>query len=53
MRSPSFSLVSTALLLVGGAVAGCHGKPANCLDASIVAHSGTPVGKEVKNGDGE
>ncbi|KAK3898508.1 protein AIM2 [Staphylotrichum tortipilum] len=53
MRSPTFSLVSTALLLVGGAVASCHGKPAACqtLDASIVAHSGTPVGKEVKNGD--
>ncbi|KAK4123122.1 alpha/beta-hydrolase [Parathielavia appendiculata] len=51
MRVPSFSILSTALLLVGGSVAGCYGKPSTCLDASIVAHTGTPVGKEVKHGN--
>ena len=54
MRTPSFSLLSSALLLVGGAVAGCNGKQAaSCVDASIVALSGTPVGTEVKHGNGE
>ena len=49
------SILSSALLLVGGAVAGCQGKPSTCqtLDASIVAHTGQPVGQEVKNGNSE
>ncbi|KAJ4303972.1 hypothetical protein N0V88_001574 [Collariella sp. IMI 366227] len=53
MRTPSFSLLSSVLLLIGGAVAGCQGKPTQCqpLDASIVAHSGKPVGQEVKHND--
>lgn len=51
MRGPSFPLLSTAVLLIGVAVAGSHGKPAACqtLDASIVAHSGQPVGKEIQH----
>jgi hypothetical protein len=55
MRAPSFSILSTALLLAGGAVAGCHGTPTSCqgLDASIVAHTGTPVGKEVTYNNSE
>ncbi|KAK3302610.1 dienelactone hydrolase family-domain-containing protein [Chaetomium strumarium] len=49
MRASSSSVLTTALLLFGGAIAGCSGKPSSssCLDASIVAHSGQPVGKEV------
>ncbi|KAK4153580.1 protein AIM2 [Chaetomidium leptoderma] len=49
----SFSLLSFALLLVGGAVAGCDGKPQDCQtpDASLVAHSGKPQGTEVKHDD--
>ena len=44
----SFSVLSTVLLLGGGgAIAGCNGKPTTCLDASVVASSGKPVGKEV------
>ncbi|KAK4034413.1 dienelactone hydrolase family-domain-containing protein, partial [Parachaetomium inaequale] len=45
------SVLSSALLLVGGAVAGCHGQLSTCqtLDASIVAHTGQPVGQEVKH----
>lgn len=55
MRGASFSLLSATLLLVGGAVAGSHGKSAECsaVDASIVANSGQPVGSEVKNGNGK
>ncbi len=55
MRTPSFSLLSSALLLVGGAVAGCNGKQADdsCLDASFVALSGNPAGTEVKHGNGQ
>jgi hypothetical protein len=55
MRAPSFSILTTALLLAGGAVAGCHGTPTSCqgLDASIVAHTGTPVGKEVTYNNSE
>jgi hypothetical protein len=51
----SFSLFSTALLLIGGAVAGCHGKPTACeiVDESIVAHSGKPVGREVTHENSE
>ncbi|EAQ91502.1 hypothetical protein CHGG_03437 [Chaetomium globosum CBS 148.51] len=43
------STLSNALLLAGGAVAGCLGKPSACqsVDASIVAHTGEPLGKEV------
>ncbi|KAK4237936.1 protein AIM2 [Achaetomium macrosporum] len=45
---PSSSVLATALLLFGGAIAGCSGKSSSsCLDASIVAHSGQPTGKEV------
>ncbi|KAK4099018.1 alpha/beta-hydrolase [Parathielavia hyrcaniae] len=51
MHVPSVSILSTALLLAGGAVARRYGKPSTCLDSSIVAHSGTPVGKEVKHGN--
>lgn len=53
MRAPSFSLLSSTLLLVGGAVAGCNRKQAECLDASLVAHSGQPVGTELKHGNRE
>jgi hypothetical protein len=59
MRAASLALLSTSLLLVGGAVAGPHGgshsKSAECtnVDASIVAHSGQPVGSEIKNGNSE
>ncbi len=55
MRTPSFSLLSSALLLIGGAVAGRNGKQADdsCLDASFVALSGKPVGTEVKHGNRE
>ncbi|KAL1841457.1 hypothetical protein VTJ49DRAFT_7012 [Mycothermus thermophilus] len=41
------SLFSTALLLLGGAITGSHAHGA-CLDASIIAHTGTPVGKEIQ-----
>src|SRR4029434_1139232 len=51
MRAPSFSLLFSALL--GGAVAGCNGKQAKCLDASLVVLSGTPVGKEVQHDNRE
>jgi hypothetical protein len=54
MRS-SLSLLSTALLLIGGAVARCHGKPTDCevVDGSIVAHTGEPVGREVTHENSE
>ncbi|KAH6849634.1 dienelactone hydrolase family-domain-containing protein [Chaetomium sp. MPI-CAGE-AT-0009] len=45
------SVLSSALLLAGGAVASWKGKPraGETLDASIVALTGEPVGKEVKH----
>ncbi|KAK3295414.1 dienelactone hydrolase family-domain-containing protein [Chaetomium fimeti] len=47
------SVLSSALLLAGGAVAGCNGKSDACVnpDASIVAHTGEPVGEEVVHND--
>ena len=53
MIAASLSLLSSALLLAGGAVAGRNAKQAKCLDGSFVAHSGTPIGTEVKHGNRE
>ncbi|KAK4244226.1 dienelactone hydrolase family-domain-containing protein [Corynascus novoguineensis] len=48
MRAFSLSLLYTGLLVVGEAVSGCHGKSSDCVDASIIAHTGEPLGKEVQ-----
>ncbi|KAH6624168.1 Alpha/Beta hydrolase protein [Chaetomium sp. MPI-SDFR-AT-0129] len=52
MRTPAFSVVSTALLLGGGALAKRHGQSdTTCVDGSLVAHTGDPLGEEVVTND--
>lgn len=53
MRAFSLSLLYTGLLVVGAAVFGCHGKSSDCVDASIIAHTGEPLGTEIRYSNGE